>query len=267
MLAGCGSSSSHGRSSTVLGAGVATTSIPATATTSAPATRPLPPVSTVVTKPGPITSPAPAQSGAELFTLATQDAVKVGWLHAEVATTDAGVTSIISQDSGLTSGHQSVTQAGGHLDVILIGSALYLKGDTSGLTELGVTSAEAGRYANMWIAVPSGDSLYANTAEGVTVSSALGQVALSGPISMGSPTEVNGTAVVGLSGEGPGPNGAGTVPETMFVSTGPNPLPVEVTEAASDGSTLKATFSHWGAPVAISAPGGAIPISSIPGAP
>ena len=240
--------------------------IPTMTTTTAAATTPTTPLSTVATKPGPTTSLAPAQSSAGLFKRATQEAVREGWFHAEVASTDVGISSTISQGSGLSSGHQSVTQAGGHLDVIVIGTALYLRGDTAGLTAaLDIAPAEAGRYANMWISIPTGDGIYANAAEGVTIPSVLSQVALSGPIQIGAPTELNGTAVVGLSGQSPGPDG-GTSAETLYVSTGANPLPVEVTDAASDGSTLKATFSQCGVAVLITAPTGAIPISTIPGA-
>ena len=73
--------------------------------------------------------------------------------------------------------------------MIIVGTALYVRADAA--------------------------SLYANAAEGVTVSSVLSQVALSSPISIGSPMELNGTAVVGLSGEGPDPSGSDTVRETI----------------------------------------------------
>jgi hypothetical protein len=241
--------------------------MPAT-TTASPAVPPSTPVSALATGPGSTTTLASAQSGTALYRQADQDALREGWFHAEENTTEGEASSTISQDSGLSSGHQSVTQSGGHLEVIIVGTALYVKADAAGMTEaLGVTSAEAARYANVWISVPPSDGLYASAAEGVTVFSALNEVALSGPISVGAPTEVNGIEVVGLHGEGPGPNGGGTVPETIFVSTGADPLPVEVNETASDGSTLKATFSQWGVPVAIAPPSGSIPIGSIPGAP
>lgn len=190
-----------------------------------------------------------------------------GWFHVEEASTDEGVSSTIREDSGLTGGQQTITEAGGHMEVVLIGTALFLKADSVALTAaFSLSAAEAGQYAERWISMPPSDAGYANVAEGVTVASALNEVALGGPISIGSRTEVDGTAVVGLSGQGLGPNGT-AIPETLYVSTAANPLPVEVTEAASDGSILKATFSQWGVPVAIAAPGAAIPIGSIPGAP
>jgi hypothetical protein len=192
-----------------------------------------------------------------------QDALAKGWAHITINTTAPGHLAVYSQDSGPTTGHQVVTVDGSHAEVVLVGGVAYIRGDATAVTSFfGYPATQVGRLANRWISLQATDSGYATAIDAVTLGSALKEATIVGPATNVAETVTAGLKVVAITGAVPqsgGPNATGT----LYISTGADPLPVQLIESASDGTKSTLTFSSWGAAVPLAAPTAAIPDSSI----
>ena len=187
------------------------------------------------------------------------------WVHVVVDTTAPGHVALFSQDSGPTSGHQVVTVDGAHAEVVLIGGLAYIRGDANAVPNFfGLPASQAARLANRWISLRPSDSGYADAAAGVTLDSVLQESAVTGTLTTGAATVVGGVPVTPISGTITDPSSSQTGTGTLLVTTGRNPLPVQVIETASDGTKSTVTFGPWGVSVPLAAPTAAIPMSSIP---
>jgi hypothetical protein len=173
-------------------------------------------------------------------------------------------------DVGASEGRQTVVGGtAGNAELLVVPGHAYVKGDAAFLkNSFGFPASFASSYAGKWISFVPSDPGYQQIVDGDTLSSALVESTPTGTLTLTPTRTVDGQTVEGVSGGLPhdisqaGAKGSVVV----YVSTNPPYLPVEVVTTGSlDGQsgTTVVTFSRWGEAVAITAPGGATPISSI----
>ena len=135
--------------------------------------------------------------------------------------------------------------------------------DTRGHDVFGFPEADGPQLANRWISVVATDSNYGDVSAGVTLASVLEETAITGPFTTGAPTTIGGVAVIPVTGQVPVASGDPKSSGTLYVTTGPSPLPVRLDTVAADGSKGTVSFSGWRVSVPLAAPSGAIPESSL----
>ena len=194
-----------------------------------------------------------------------QNALAKRWAHLDVTTRSHSDVVVFSQDSGPTSGHQVITINGAHAEALVVGGVAYARADAAAVTSfLGFPASQVQRLAGHWISLVSTDAGYQTVSQGVTLASALGEETIASPEKVGAPTVLYGAGAVPISftvaPTGGGPSGTGT----LYISTGPATLPIELDVVGSDGSKTNARFSAWGAVAPLTAPSGAIPAATVP---
>lgn len=175
----------------------------------------------------------------------------------------------ITGDAGRNEGTQSVVTGADQVDVEVIGNAAYLRGNAGGLQNtIGLPAAQATKYAGQWISVQPSDTLYRPITQAVTINGIFTQLKPSGRLVASSPGKVAGREVIGVRGGLPGNTQRGvTGNAVLYVSTASNTLPIGFTGQAQNGTkhvTDVGAFTHWGEPLHLTAPTGAVPFSSIP---
>jgi hypothetical protein len=188
-----------------------------------------------------------------------------GSVHIQESEKQGAETRTDTIDSLASSGSGVLTEGSSRIELRLVGSTGYLRGNQAGLAAHGFPAAAAGKLANKWISVPSSSTPYADFTSAVTFSQVLGKLKLGAPLTKLAVTTVDGQRVLGIRGIAPAalglPAGAAV---TMYVAdTGPT-LPVSL--AYQSGKTQDVVaFSNWGEKLTIAAPAGAIPLSSLSG--
>jgi hypothetical protein len=214
---------------------------------------------------------APAKTAQSQY----QDAIKAATnqsVHFQTNVTQSNVTLQQSGDAGTTSGSESLTIRNGkqteHMSAEVIGKTGYVKGNTTGLQNiLGLTTAQARKYANQWLSFPMSNSNQAQLVGGLLKSQVATELSFSGPFTHAAHATVNGQDAIGIKGSVGTSNGS-SVPEILYVPSSGKPLPIEeVTNPGAKGrsSTIHGTvtFSNWGEHVAVQAPAHAVPLSKL----
>jgi len=155
---------------------------------------------------------------------------------------------VIVADVGRTRGIQRIRYATGgkvgHVTVIVANGTAYVHGDAFTLHGfLGFSQAQAARYANVWIRVPSRSHLYAAVADAVTLPSFLTEIYPRTDLARVT-KKLNGVTVVGVRGltkhQG--------IPfvEAVYTRVGGRPLPVGEVEATA-GAAFRSTtaIDRW----------------------
>lgn len=182
-------------------------------------------------------------------------------VHWSSRATSGAIAIRMDCDVARTSGIQRIGftdgSASGKATVVVVGGNAYLRGDAVVLTDfMGFDAAAAATYAGRWIEVPKSDRRFADVAAGVTLSSAVDQVAMVAPFRRLPNTVVRGQKVVALAGKAPGSTPADVV---FYARPGAPHLPVgAVSTSGSAGTWIM--FSRWNEPVRVSKPAGAVPI-------
>jgi len=193
-----------------------------------------------------------------------KDAVAKGWAHLDITSTSPGHLSVYSQDSGPTAGQQMITVDGSHAEVMLINKVAYVRGDATAVASFfGFPASLVPRLTNQWISFVPTDSAYATVIDAVTLASALDEATITGPFTMGAATVIGGVHAVAVDGELAQADGGASARGLLYISTGSDPLPLQLDLTASDGSTGTIKFSAWGVAVPLVAPSGVIPASSL----
>jgi hypothetical protein len=194
---------------------------------------------------------------------AVSHAKSAGWVHLAVSEQKGQQAMTLTQDSGPTAGEQTITGRGIVAKVILIGTAAYIQGNAQAITGyFGFPPSAVATLANRWIAIPPTNPAFPAVSVGVTLSSALSESALSGPLAETPKTTRLGRAVLGVRGIPSGPDSGGGT-GALYVSDDNKALPVEYDASPTGGGSLRVIFTNWGSAVRISAPPGAIPAAGI----
>ncbi|HVA07130.1 MAG TPA: hypothetical protein VNG12_10355 [Acidimicrobiales bacterium] len=172
-------------------------------------------------------------------------------------------TGELVQDTGLSTGVQTVAIGKERISIVLIKGVAYFSGNNQGLTKyFGLPQTLASRLSGRWISVTAADSGYQSIINGLTLSSAIKEVAPTGTIALGKRSKVNGQSTVSVVGLASG----GTTRITLFVAASGKPLPVEAASSGGTGTQKSGeiiAFSRWGEKVHVPRPTRTIPISSL----
>ena len=179
-------------------------------------------------------------------------------------------------DVSANSGTELFNYYGNKMRVLLVDHTVYVRADAwllygTAYSGLGLTEAQAKRYAGTWISIPKGDKLYARLAAGLTLPSAVGA---------GAPTYAGLKAYypegrLKLSRQRSHGRGllvlrwtAGAQPPPLDVlkarATG-TPLPVSYSDYAAMMVFYNGTYSRWNEPVHVHAPASSTPIATVRG--
>jgi hypothetical protein len=173
-----------------------------------------------------------------------------------------------SADVNLSSGTQVVEtklgQQSGRVGIVLVSRTAYVEGDAFGLqANLGLTQAQATKYAGRWISIPKGDAVYAQTASGLTLGSIVRGMTPSGKLTLYRKT-VRGTRIVVVEAT----SGTGTKEslESLAAHARGKPLPIEAAAIIPSRQALTHIyFSKWNEPVTVHPPPHSTPIARVRG--
>jgi hypothetical protein len=212
------------------------------------------------------THPAP-QNPARAALTALAAAGRVGSFHYVATWQVDGASQTVSGDASPSSGTQHVRAGDAEYSVALEQGTVYFDGDASALEDqLGVSAQTAERYAGSWISLTQSDEPYAALEGGVTAASALGQILIE-PTSISTFRVPHHTPVARIIGYiPPGRPGQVLTGAAVLDTTTRSGLPALYRVTGSDGGVgwqSEIMFSRWGQPVAVSAPSGAHPYTSL----
>ena len=181
----------------------------------------------------------------------------------------------VSKDSGT----ELFDYYGNKMRVLLVDKTIYVRGnawDLSGTLYgpgLGLTDAQAKRYAGKWISIPEGDKLYASLSEGLTLPSLSEEATVSRFYSFYSP--YGGEKLQALRRTSLGrprivlrlvdPHGRDPQYPPMQMTARGSGAPLPITFYASCGMVCgtNGKFSNWNEPVEVHAPAHATPIATV----
>jgi hypothetical protein len=180
---------------------------------------------------------------------------------------EQGVGLKVTGDTGKTSGSQELQVINGstteNLNVILVGSTGYVRGNEAGLEKaLGLTSAQSATYANKWLSFPTSNTSLAELVSGLRDTDVASELQMSGPYAFGATKTINGQAATAIDGTAATSSGT-KVPIILYVSASGTPRPIqEVTNPTAKSSSIKGTvtFSKWGEATHPSAPTTSTPL-------
>jgi hypothetical protein len=214
-------------------------------------------------------------SAGQLFQTSQSAAAREASLHYVAVTTTTGVSVTITGNVSAFSGEQTIVARAlgrvGHVKVSLVAGISYFKGDEPGLAVvMGLPQAVATKFAGQWIAVGQTDAAFASLSAGLTTSSVLSEIPLTGPLNLQGTTQKEGRSVLAVKGFDSG-TPAGTtktvkIPVLLYLAKDGRHLPVLYTATRTlDGKrqTESTSLSGWGKPVTVAAPVGALPVSSL----
>ena len=200
---------------------------------------------------------SPAQQVASAVNAGVEEH-SVRWVSTESAN---GVKLGIISDVGRAAGSQIITwtegSSEGILSVVLVSGTAYIIGNGAGLYLQGFTTAAATKEANKWIAVKPSSAAYASAAAGLTISTALNPLHMTGPVSVVPGATILGMTTRGFKGTSKPFQGQPGAAEKLYLRFSGAPLPVEAVQA-----NTTTVFDNWGEPIKVTAPLGAVPIQA-----
>lgn len=122
-------------------------------------------------------------------------------------------------------------------------------------TSIGIPSAQAAVLAGRWVQIPATSNLYTAAGADLTMPSLAKDLFDATSYQKGSVKEVDGVSTIAITYTN---GGADSGPATCYVATGGAHLPV-----LADIGGLQLRFSSWGKAMKVTAPEGAVPLSSL----
>ena len=211
-------------------------------------------------------TPASAQLAATLAAAKAQPSV-----HFSTTTVAGAKSYTVVGDASKTGGVQEVTVVDGtrtgHVQVRLIGRNFYIQGDDYGLTTyVGMPSNLAATYKNRWIVFGPSTPDFTAIAKSMTVSAAVDQISMKGPLTMAT-AQVAGSPAIVLTGTTTSLSAKDTKgPATLVVTADGTDLPLSFSGQGTDGTTVakaSITYSRWGQPVTVARPAHAVPSTKV----
>jgi hypothetical protein len=177
----------------------------------------------------------------------------------------SGVSISLQANSGIADGLRTETVSdgatAGQVSTILDGAVAYVRGNYLGLRSLmNFTAAGATKEAGHWFFVkrsePAQMLVYDTVASGLTVSSMVSELPMSGALTLVPLSVVNGLSAYGIKGE---KSDDTSLKEELYVRATGTHLPVEMTDT-DKGVVVRLAFGAWGRPPSVSAPAKAVPL-------
>lgn len=182
-------------------------------------------------------------------------------VHYVSSQASSGMAVTIAGDAATDRGIQHITYRKarhvGHVTVLVVATTAYLRGDEFTLANyMRWPASAAAAWAGKWLSLVQSAPDYAAVAAAVRLGSTLDELQMPPPFrNVGTSTQ-QGHRVVGI--ESHFRRAGHAVSETLYIDA-VRSLPVEQV-GTSEGITLRAAFSRWNEPVAVSPPPSAIPI-------
>jgi hypothetical protein len=208
------------------------------------------------------TTTAPAQSAQSLYNAAITAATSHG-VHFKSKATQSGTTLQVTGDTGASSGAQAVTVSKGnvveHVSALVVGSNGYIQANDVALKDIiGLTSAQASKYAGKWLSFPTSNQGLDTLVAGLKNSDVAAELQMAGPYTYGTTQTVDGKRALAVQGTVSDQSG-GKIPVTLYVPALGAALPLEqVTNPSGSGGSSSihstVTFSKWGEKVNETAP-------------
>jgi hypothetical protein len=150
----------------------------------------------------------------------------------------------------------------GTINIVYSKHVAYVKGDAFGLEmNIGLTKAQATKYAGKWISITKGDKFYAPTASGLTVASIIHRMTPRGTLRVNRAIS-NGTRYIAVEAA----SGAGTKRKLVSIAAPERGKRLPIEAASIDPShqlVAHIDFSKWNEPVKIKAPKTSTPIATV----
>ena len=188
-------------------------------------------------------------------------------VHFESALSQGGVTIQVSGDSGATSGAQTITVKRGnlteHVKAMVVGKTGYISANATALRfVVGLSNAQASKYANKWLYFPTSNAGLAELVAGLENAQVASELQMIGPFTYGKTTTIEGQRARAIRGYVTSQTGS-KVRVVLYVPvSGTQPPIQEVTNpGAPNGSPVvhgTVTLSNWGQKVSQTAPAHAI---------
>lgn len=171
----------------------------------------------------------------------------------------AGSSETMTGDAALDRGIQRITYSHGgttgHVTVVVVKSVAYVRGDVFALTNyMGLTSAQASRYAGHWFFLKPPSGAYSVVAEAVRLGSFVDELEMPAPYTAAPKRTIGGRSVGGVRSKVT--HSGKTAVLTLYVASGTN-LPVAQAIDGSNG-TITTTLGKWNERVTVAAPHGAL---------
>jgi hypothetical protein len=193
-------------------------------------------------------------------------AVGTKGVHFSSTAKQGGATLVVSGDAGTTSGEQTLVVKNKNvterMTARVVGSTGYVNGNKAALLDvIGLTKAEATKYAGKWLSFPTSNTNLAELVGGLLSSQVSKELEVGGPYTFGKSATVAGQKATAIVGSVATESGS-KVPVVVYVPASGAPLPIqEVTNSSKTGGASAihgvVTFSDWGENKSQSAPAGA----------
>ena len=186
----------------------------------------------------------------------------VGTTHtSNVAVT---LTTKAGKHDGLQSINFHVGTKDGQISIILVGTTVYIRGNAFGLQQyMGFSATAAQKEAGRWVSVAEPDAtlvtIYEAVAAGLTVSSTVSELAMTGPLTQTAVKTVAGQHVIGIRGTTLVNSEAPSTPQVLYLKSTGEHLPVEAVQNYKDEASSE-LLGPWGRAPSAQAPTGAVPL-------
>jgi hypothetical protein len=152
-------------------------------------------------------------------------------------------------------GTGTIKIGGGEIDVVRTGDDIYVKGDKGALAAFGASSVQASLVAGKWLHQSvSARGSFSSLADLLDSTALFSNVTTpTGELKTGTTTTVGGQNVFTLIDGSADGNG------TLYIAATGDPLPVRVDQPGSSGGSLD---FEYGVPVDVTAPSGAVDLST-----
>lgn len=202
---------------------------------------------------------AAATSPADVYRAAIAAASAKLSVHYVSTSNLAGSSETMVGDAALDRGSQRITYSHGgttgHVTVLVVKSTAYVRGDAFALTSyMGLTSAQAARYAGRWFFLKPPGGAYSVVAEAVRLGSFVNELQMPAPYTAAPKKTIGGRSVGGVRSKVTRAGKTATL--TLYVASGTN-LPVAQVIEGSIGK-ITTTLGKWNERVAVVAPHGAL---------
>lgn len=205
-----------------------------------------------------------------LYAAAIRAADKQSSLRWEASTSDSalGESIHITSVAGRVDGAQTikVTSLGGRgvVNVRLVGKTAYILGNAFGLSQyMSFKAGPASHEANHWLAISSTNADFAPVAAGLTVNSAVSQLALPAQtrFTLLAKRKVRGLLATGIKAALNANRSHPKETLTVYVRANGLPLPIEETGRIT-GISQSMVLNGWGIPVHVVAPAKSVPFQT-----
>jgi hypothetical protein len=174
------------------------------------------------------------------------------------------LTTKAGRHDGVQSINLHVGTKDGQISIILVGTTVYLRGNVFGLEQyLGFSNSAAQNEAARWFSISEPDAslvtIYENVAAGLTVSTTVTELGMTGPITETAAKNVAGQHALGIRGTTLPNSAIPSTPQILYVKSTGEHLPVEAVQTYKR-ETSSEVLGAWGQAPSVRAPSGAAPL-------